>query len=123
MDDETPHEIEYLGTTCDECGTHHRILEKLDNRPLTRSAVDSLRKSESIEFIRGVMKSASLVDIKASEKVTENIILSTAGSTVVVSRYDEHGWVVEKEIEHEDDDDPEEVGEQTWTTDAVPMML
>lgn len=45
-----------------------------------------------------------------AEEATEDIALSTADSTKLLSRYSGTGWVVEQEIMHDPDEDPEQVG-------------
>lgn len=115
MDGEVPHAVERIGTTCEGCGTHHRVFEKLDDKPISESAMNKLEQADTIKFIQGIaMMSGGLLGVETDQEVTKDIVLSTASKTMHLSQYKGHGWVVEQEIEHEDDEDPEEVGFQLW---------
>lgn len=109
------HAAGHFGEECPQCGTVHRVLDSLPDQPLTRSQIQGLRDSDQIEFARGIMfMSGGIFGYDTDEELTEDVVLSTAASTKVLSHYDDTGWVVEMESEHADDDDPTEVGEQMW---------
>ena len=105
-----------LGEVCSSCGTHHRLIESIPDRPLTRSEIDDLGDNDSIEFIRGVsfMFGETLTGMDTDEEATEDLVISTAASTKAVSRHPGTGWVVEQEVDHEDDEDPADVGMEVW---------
>jgi hypothetical protein len=110
------HDGSHIGTTCPDCGTHHRILDSLPAHPLTPSILESLRDSESVSFCRGIeWIDSRAVGVDAGEDVTENIVLATEGSALLLSLYDP-GWVVEFEEEPEDGEDIQQVAETMWTS-------
>lgn len=90
--------------------------DALPETPLTNELVEKLRESDGIEFVRGLMwMSGTMVGLDTNDvEVTEDVILSTESKTVVLWYSDGVGWVVEKEIEHDPDDDPREVGFEAW---------
>lgn len=114
--------LDHLGTTC-QCGTHHRVFDSLPASPLTGSMIDQLRASERIHFVRGITMRSP--DHDSNEEVTEDVVLSTDSKTLLLSFYEEVGWVVEQEIEHRPGEDPETVGLETWTevSDQLSTVL
>lgn len=105
----TDHITDRIGETCPDCGTHHRVVPSLGEHQLTTGAVRGLEESERVHFAREL-----LVFGGSAGEVTEDLVLSTDRSTLALSLYDGHGWVVTQEIEHAADEDPEEVGRGLW---------
>lgn len=109
------HAPDRLGEQCPECGTHHRVIESIPDKPLSDEELESLRESEGVEFVRSlILMSGGLVGRDDAEEVTETIVLSTSARSLALQRYGGTGWVVEVEVEHESDDDPVEVGMDVW---------
>jgi len=109
------HAADHFGEKCPECGTVHRVLDSLPDQPLAMSQVESLRESDSLEFVRGVMfMSGGLLGYDTDEDLTDDLVLSTEGSTKVLRHYEGTGWVVEMEADHEPEENPEEVGKEMW---------
>lgn len=105
---------EHLGEECPNCGVVHRVIESLPDKPLSWTEVESLEDSERIAFAQGIeFMSGGMFGMDAQE-VTENVVLSTSSSSMLLSRYLGTGWVVEQEAEHGDDESPKEVGQELW---------
>jgi hypothetical protein len=111
---EQHHAPEHLGEECPSCGVVHRVVESIPDKPLSRTAIDSLEASEGIEYAEGVEFFFGEMAGPNAEEATENLILSTSSSTKLLSRYAGTGWIIEQEIEHEPDEDPEQVGQELW---------
>lgn len=111
---EQHHTPEHLGEECPSCGVVHRVVESIPDKPLSRKAIDSLEDSDGIEFAEGVEFFFGEMAGSNAEEATENLVLSTSTTTLLLSRYAGTGWVVEQEIEHRPDEDPEEVGRDIW---------
>jgi transcription initiation factor IIE alpha subunit len=118
--EERPHTVVHLGETCPVCGTYHRVVETISNSPLTTTAIDQLEESKKVHFARGVgMMGGSVHGVKTDELVSETLVFSTKSSTCVLSRFEEAGWIVAREIEHEESDIPSEVGEAVWLEESA----
>jgi len=108
------HTSEHIGEICPECGTHHRVIESLPAKQFTRSALEKLKESEGIVFAEGIMwMSPGLAGASGDEEVTDDIVLGTKNSAMVLRLYDE-GWVVEIEEEPREDETPEECAREVW---------
>lgn len=110
------HDGSHIGTTCSECGTHHRVIESIPNQPLTRSLLDDLRETDAFTFAQGVgWMFGEIVGSGTDEEVTEDIIIATDSKVMHLSLY-EPGWVVELEAEPRDDVDEtvEDVAQELW---------
>jgi hypothetical protein len=114
-------DTEHIGGYCPNCGTLHRVIESIPARPLRMTEVESMRDSDNVVFCMGVMMmSGGLVGMDTEEDVTEDIVLATEVSTRLLSLYRDHGWVVEVEVEHEEDESAEEVAMDVYR-DAATM--
>lgn len=111
---EQHHAADHLGEECPSCGVVHRVVESLPDKPLSRGGIDSLEGSENIAFAEGVEFFFGEMAGPNADEATENLVLSMSSSTRLLSRYAGTGWVVEQEIEHETDEDPEQVGRELW---------
>ncbi len=114
------HDGSHIGTECPDCGTHHRVLESLDASPMTRAALESLEDGETIILARGIAwMSPGLAGVEVEndepphDEVTEDIVLGTQTKALLLSLYDP-GWVVEMEIEPEEDETVKEVAQELW---------
>lgn len=108
------HDGTHIGEVCPDCGTHHRVLETLPGKPLTQEAIDSLESGENIHYARGIgWRDPEFLGVESDDKVTENVVLATDGSVVVVRLY-EPGWVVEYEEEPDDGENVEKLGKKIW---------
>lgn len=112
------HTPDHLGEKCPHCGVVHRILESLPDKPLSGSAIDALEDSPSVVFAQGVVFFSGDMASPNAEETTESLVLSTASTTRLLSRYAGTGWVVEQEIEHGRNEDPEQVGQELWAEAA-----
>lgn len=110
---ERHHPPEHLGEECPKCGVVHRVLESLPDKPLSQSAIQSIEESENFAYARGI---AVHSDGSDEGMVTDDLVLSSPASTLLLSRYPGTGWVVEQEIEHQPEDDPREVGAEVRET-------
>ena len=129
-----------LGTTCERCGVHHRVVESMPNRPFT--AEDVARLDRSCPFVGVVGATASAVaatsedgpagtdgaddgggDESAGASSTNTLVVSTARATRLLRRADGHGWVVDREREHADGDDPYAVGVDLFAEAAPEERL
>jgi len=108
------HATEHLGEVCPDCGTHHRVIESLPAKQMTLSALENLKESDGIVFAEGIMwMSGSMAGVSGDEEVTDEIVLGTENSAMILQLYDE-GWVVEIEEEPDDDETPEERARDVW---------
>lgn len=108
------HDGSHIGEVCPDCGTHHRVLETLPAKPLTRSAIESLTEGEIIHYAQGIgWRDPEFLGVDGDDDVTENLVLATDGSVVVVRLY-EPGWVVEYEETPAEDEDVEQLGKKIW---------
>jgi len=115
------HDGSHIGTTCPDCGTHHRVLESLDSRPFTRSALRSLEDSDGITFARGIgWFFGEIAGVDGDEEVTEDIVLGTQSKALLLSLY-EPGWVVELEGEPRDDETVEDVAREMWAESSAGL--
>lgn len=90
------------GEQCDECGTHHKVLDHLPKRALTTNEVEALNESEKIAFVEAVnyMPGAVMEGINdESVWATEEIVIATDTAARNIGLFKEHGWVVETEAE------------------------
>ena len=124
-----------LGTTCERCGVHHRVVDSMPNRPF--AAEDIARLGDSVPFVGGVGATGAsdesgdagsdggggsdATDPAAGS--TNTIVLSTAGATRLLRRAEDHGWVVDREREHADGDDPHAVGVDLFAEAAPDERL
>lgn len=105
---------EHLGEVCPECGTHHRVIESLPAKPFTHGALDRLKQSERIVFAEGIMwMSPGMLGVSGDDEVTDEIVLGTKNSAMILQLGDE-GWMVEIEEEPADDETPEECARDVW---------
>lgn len=118
--EERPHTIAHLEDTCPVCDTHHRVIQAIPNSPLTTTIIDQLEDSEKVHFARGVgMMGGSVHGVETDELVSETLVFSSDSSTCVLSRFEEVGWIVDREIKHEESDVPPEVGEEVWLEESA----
>lgn len=139
-----------LGTTCERCGVRHRVVESMPNRPFT--AEDVARLDRSCPFVGAVGASdgsagaatddgdatgdddepssdadspddADRGGESARAPATNTIVVSTAGATRLLRRAEDHGWVVDREREHADGDDPYAVGVDLFAEAAPDERL
>lgn len=112
---------EHIGGYCPDCGTHHRVIDSIPARPLRMIEVGSMSDSEDVVLCRAVMgMSGDMAGMDTDEEVTEDIVLATEKSSRVLHLYREHGWVVEAEVEHREDESAKEVAEDVYQ-DAANM--
>lgn len=108
------HATEHLGEVCPDCGTHHRVIRSLPAKQITHSALDSLKESDEIVFAEGIMwMSGNMAGVSGDEEVTDEIVLGTKSSAMILHLYDE-GWVVEIEEKPDNDETPEERARDIW---------
>jgi hypothetical protein len=123
------HPPDHLGEKCEGCGTVHRVLDSIPDRALTPGAVEAIRESDGIEFVRGIAFVPDPGVDGGKGESTEDLVLSTSTSTMLLSRYRGTGWVVEQEIDHSPDEEPRQVGHELWAeaskdlTDEVERLL
>ncbi|CCQ34297.1 conserved hypothetical protein [Halorhabdus tiamatea SARL4B] len=99
----------HFGEECTVCHTHHRIIEFLPNRPLKKPEVE--RMAVKNPFLSGIYLDGELAVANQPEDVAPSFVLSSADETIIVTLYPDEGWVVEREIPHPEDSDPEEIGQ------------
>jgi hypothetical protein len=105
-----------LETTCDRCGTHHRVVESMPNRPFDPD--DVARLDRSCAFV------AAIGSRSADESPTTNtLVVSTAGATRLLRRATDHGWVVDRERDHREDEAPTTVGLEVFAEAAPGSRL
>lgn len=115
-------EPEHIGGYCPDCGTHHRVVESIPARPLRMSEVDSLKESDDIVFCMQLMwMSGDMAGMDTDEDVTEDIVLTNETVTRLLSLYKGHGWVVEVEEEHGEDEAAEDVATDVYV-EATNMV-
>lgn len=102
----------YLDRTCPICGTHHRVVEAIPSRQLTRSDISSLVNSNEIAYAKGIFINLD-ENTEQEPDMTGTFILSTNSATRVLTLLDP-GWVVDREIDHMGVADPEELGSVLW---------
>lgn len=108
------HATEHLGEVCPDCGTHHRVIESLPAKQITYSALEKLQESEKIVFAEGIMwMSGNVAGVSGDEEVTDEIVLGTKESAMILQLYDE-GWVVEIEEKPDDGETTEERARDIW---------
>lgn len=108
-------ESEYIGGHCPNCGTHHRVIESIPERPLRMSEVKSLKESNDVILCMSVMgMSGDMAGMDTDEEVTEEIVVGGETATRVLSLYRGHGWVVDIEVEVRDDESAEEVARDVY---------
>jgi hypothetical protein len=99
------------GEVCAECGTHHQIVDSIPARPLRVSELDELEESETVALAMPVVAAfGNLAESEEEEETTREIVLSTMNAARILSFEPDHGWVVADEREHEEGDDPVEMG-------------
>lgn len=104
---------EYLDVReCPVCYTNHRMVESLPDKPLTKSYVEKL--DDQLLYVRGTFPPECEVVDEVPTHITDNLIISTESSTRIIQYHVDCGWVVGEVIEHPEDVEPEEVGQQAW---------
>jgi hypothetical protein len=130
-----------LGTTCERCGVHHRVVESLPNRPLDDAELGELERA--CAFVRPVGASGADerpsggdgeaparareapgaggggsetadAETGAAGERAETLVVSTTGATRLLRRDADHGWVVDRERDHDGDADPRTVGRDVF---------
>lgn len=99
----------YFGEKCPICHTHHRVVEFLPVRPLMKDEIE--RMAVKNPFLTGIYFDGELAVKSEPEDAAPSFVLSLADETSIVTLYPDVGWVVEREIPHPEDSDPEEIGQ------------
>ena len=100
-----------VGDACPECGTRHRVIESLPDRPMTLEEVEQLEESDTFEFVIEVGGyTGELVAVNLEKDVTREIITVTETTLRVISHYMDRGWIVEIERDVGEDESPREAG-------------
>lgn len=116
------HGPEHIGEVCPDCGTHHRVIEALPSRPLTRETIASLEASDGIVYAQGVLwLPPDAAGIDADADVTEDIVLATPDTVLFLVLY-EPGWVVDQEFNPGDDETAAELADDLWFLEAIGYL-
>lgn len=108
------HVLDNLGERCPECGTRHRVVERLPETPLRAETVDGLADRDRFAFSRAITYWDGEPYGLPDAEVTENVVLSTDDVTWLLGFFQGTGWVVERSFEHDPDVDPAVYGENVW---------
>lgn len=100
---------DYLDEKCPVCYTFHRVVEFLPERPLMKDEIRHMAVKNP--FLEGVYLDDELAVSGMSENAAPSFVLSTESKTRIVSLYRGEGWIIEREIEHPEDVEPEEFGQ------------
>lgn len=101
---------EHFGGECPVCYTHHRVIEFLPNRSLKRDEIEEMAVKNP--FLKGIYLDDELAVEGEPEDAAPSFVLSLADETSIVTLYPGEGWVVEREIEHPEGTDPEDIGQK-----------
>ncbi|MFD1514874.1 hypothetical protein [Halomarina rubra] len=125
-----------LGTTCGCCGVHHRVVASMPNRPFAAEDVDRLDRSCAFVAAVGATDGSRGEDDETSETSetddgrspdgsyeTNTLVVSTAGGTRLLRRSDDLGWVVDRERDHDEREDPRVVGVDVFAEAAPRTRL
>lgn len=104
--------IDYLGEKCPVCGTNHKNIEILPNKPLNKSEMKNLE--HRFEFVQGVYLVDKLPLDTASDQMATSLVLSKESMTYLLTLYPDEGWIVENEFNHGNEEDPAEVGQWVY---------
>ncbi len=97
---------------CPVCFTNHRVVDSLPDKPLTKSYVEKL--DDQLPYVKGTFPPEGEVVDEVPTHITDNLIISTGSSTRIIQYLVDCGWVVGEEIDHPEDVEPNEVGQQAW---------
>lgn len=99
----------YFGEECPVCHTQHRIIEFLPNRALKKDEIEQMAVKNL--FLKGIYLEDKLAVDSEPKDIAPSFVLSLTDETLIVTLYPDEGWVVEREIPHPEDSDPEEIGQ------------
>ncbi|MWG35920.1 hypothetical protein [Halomarina oriensis] len=99
-----------LETTCERCGTRHRVLESMPNRPFAPEDVERLDRSCAFVGAVGATRPADVTASEEAATTTNTLVVSTTRATRLLRRAEDFGWVVDREREHDDGEQPATVG-------------
>lgn len=116
-------EAEHIGEHCPDCGIHHRVIESIPARPLRTSEIDSLKESDDLILcLETEWRSGEAAGMSTDEKVTDNIVVGSETAARVLSLYRGHGWVVDTEVEVQDDESARDVATRLYIDSANPSF-
>jgi hypothetical protein len=102
----------YVGEDCPICFTKHKKLKSLPERPLSKKEIDSLK--DNFEFIKGISIDDKLPNSNSLGNKFTSIVLSKENKTLIFTFYPSTGWLIENELEHVEDESPQEAGQHVW---------
>lgn len=105
--------LNYLNQECPLCGFEHQVVITIAKN-IPQDQVESLNQSEDVAFATSVVPSGQNFNVFRKDSPQDALVISTLDRTVVLTLYEDIGYIVEECVLHDESDDPEEVGRMVY---------
>lgn len=105
--------LKYINQKCPLCGFEHQVVITIA-KIVSQDQVESLNQSENIAFAASVMPNSHNFNIFRKNSPQDALVISTSDRTLVLTLYENIGYIIEESVLHEESDDPKEVGRMVY---------